>query len=137
MYKSHILNDNKILKNIRENYGRINERLVSESIRILNDDYNIKVGDIVVDKYNYIGMVTGAEVDGLENYLIYNSYKQVLFRVHTLKFNLNGSFNKNNHSLHIYSDISDKVKVVGNISEYKTDKDRMKLFKSLNLKRLL
>ena len=132
MNHSTVLNDNPILKEIRNNYGRIEQRLISESIRILKEEYSIEVGDIVLDKYNNMGVITGVEIGGLQNYLFKDNYEDVVFWVNSRRFNLNGSYNKNYHSLSIYSDL-DNVKTIGNISIQKTDKDRRKLYKSLNL----
>jgi len=132
MKHSTVLNDNPILKEIRNNYGRIEQRLINESIRILKEEYNIEVGDIVLDKYNNMGVITGVEIGGLHNYLFKDNYEDVVFWVNSRRFNLNGSYNKNYHSLSIYSDL-DNVKTIGNISIQKTDKDRRKLYKSLNL----
>ena len=132
MKHSTVLNDNPILKEIRNNYGSIEQRLINESIRILKEEYSIEVGDIVLDKHNNMGVITGVEIFNLPNYLINNNYEDVMFYVHSQRFNLNGSYNKNYHSLSIYSDL-DNVKTIGNISIQKTDKDRRKLYKSLNL----
>lgn len=132
MKHSTVLNDNPILKEIKNKYGEIEQRLINESIRILKEEYSIEVGDIVLDKHNNMGVITGVEIFNLTNYLINNNYEDVMFYVHSRRFNLNGSYNKNYHSLSIYSDL-DNVKTIGNISIQKTDKDRRKLYKSLNL----
>tara|TARA_B100001769_G_C22103924_1_gene596238 strand:+ start:99 stop:500 length:402 start_codon:yes stop_codon:yes gene_type:complete len=133
MKDSTVLNDNPILKEIKNKYGEINERLINESIRILKEEYSIEVGDIVLDKHNNMGVITGVEIFNLPKYLINSNYEDVMFYVHSQRFNLNGSYNKNYHSLSIYSDL-ENVKTIGNISLHKTDKDRRKLYKSLNLK---
>ena len=133
MKHSTVLNDNPILKEIKNKYGEINERLINESIRILKEEYSIEVGDIVLDKHNNMGVITGVEIFNLPKYLINSNYEDVMFYVHSQRFNLNGSYNKNYHSLSIYSDL-ENVKTIGNISLHKTDKDRRKLYKSLNLK---
>ena len=132
MKDSTVLNNNPILKEIRNKYGEINQRLISESVRILKEEYNIEVGDIVLDRHNNMGVITGVEIFNLHSYLIKSNYEDVTFYVHSQRFNLNGSYNKNYHSLSIYSDL-DNVKTIGNISIQKTDKDRRKLYKSLNL----
>lgn len=132
MKHSTVLNDNPILKEIKNKYGEIEQRLINESIRILKEEYSIEVGDIVLDKHNNMGVITGVEIFNLTNYLINNNYEDVMFYIHSRRFNLNGSYNKNYHSLSIYSDL-DNVKTIGNISIQKTDKDRRKLYKSLNL----
>ena len=132
MKHSTVLNDNPILKEIRNNYGIIEQRLISESIRILKEEYSIEVGDIVLDNHNNMGVITGVEIVGLHNYLFKDNYEDVLFWVNARRFNLSGSYNKLNSRLHIYSDL-DNIKIIGNISIQKTDKDRRKLYKSLNL----
>tara|TARA_Y100000589_G_scaffold174768_1_gene165895 strand:- start:392 stop:802 length:411 start_codon:yes stop_codon:yes gene_type:complete len=132
MKDSTVLNNNPILKEIRNKYGEINQRLISESVRILKEEYNIEVGDIVLDRHNNMGVITGVEIFNLHSYLIKSNYEDVTFYVHSQRFNLNGSYNKNYHSLSLYSYL-DNVKTIGNISIQKTDKDRRKLYKSLNL----
>lgn len=132
MKDSTVLNNNPILKEIRNKYGEINQRLISESIRILKEEYNIEVGDIVLDRHNNMGVITGVEIFNLHSYLIKSNYEDVTFYVHSRRFNLNGSYNKNYHSLSLYSYL-ENVKTIGNISIQKTDKDRRKLYKSLNL----
>ncbi len=136
MKHSTVLNDNPILKEIKNKYGEIEQRLINESIRILKEEYSIEVGDIVLDKDNNMGVITGVEIFNLTNYLINNNYEDVMFYVHSRRFNLNGSYNKNYHSLNIYSDLGN-VKSIGNISIQKTDKDRRKLYKSLNLNKTI
>ena len=133
MKDSTVLNNNPILKEIKNKYGEINQRLISESIRILKEEYSIEVGDIVLDKYNNMGVITGVEIFNLHSYLIKSNYEDVTFHVHSQRFNMNGSYNKNYLSLNIYSDLNN-VKTVGNISTHKSDKDRRKLYKSLSLK---
>ena len=128
-----VLNDNPILKEIRNKYGRIEQRLISESIRILKEEYSIEVGDIVLDNHNNMGVITGVEIGGLHNYLFKDNYEDVLFWVNARRFNLSGSYNKLNSRLYIYSDL-DNIKIIGNISIQKTDKDRRKLYKSLKIK---
>ena len=44
MKDSTVLNNNPILKEIKNKYGEINQRLISESIRILKEEYSIEVG---------------------------------------------------------------------------------------------
>ena len=133
MEDSTVLNNNPILKEIKNKYGEIEQRLINESIRILKEQYSIEVGDIVLDKDNNMGVITGVEIFNLPNYLINNNYEDVMFNVQSQRLNLNGSYNKNYHSLNIYSDL-DNVKTIGNISIQKTDKDRRKLYKSISLK---
>lgn len=133
MEDSTVLNNNPILKEIKNKYGEIEQRLINESIRILKEEYSIEVGDIVLDKDNNMGVITGVEIFNLPNYLINNNYEDVMFNVQSQRLNLNGSYNKNYHSLNIYSDLYN-VKTIGNISVQKTDKDRRKLYKSLSLK---
>ena len=133
MKHSTVLNDNPILKEIKNKYGEIEQRLINESIRILKEEYSIEVGDIVLDKDNNMGVITGVEIFNLPNYLINSNYEDVMFNVQSQRFNLSGSYNKNYHSLNIYSDLYN-VKTIGNISVHKTDKDRRKLYKSISLK---
>ena len=128
-----VLNDTPILKEIRNKYGRIEQRLISESIRILKEEYSIEVGDIVLDNHNNMGVITGVEILGLHDYLFKDNYEDVLFWVNARRFNLSGSYNKLNSRLYIYSDL-DNIKIIGNISIQKTDKDRRKLYKSLKIK---
>ena len=70
MKDSTVLNNNPILKEIRNKYGEINQRLISESVRILKEEYNIEVGDIVLDRHNNMGVITGVEIFNLHSYLI-------------------------------------------------------------------
>lgn len=128
---NYSLDNNEVLVNIREKYGWIEDRLYRESIRILNEEYNIKVGDIVIDRFDNMSVINGVEVFGLHDYLFRPYKKGVGFRIHSHRFNKNGTFKKNYYASSIWSENIESIKVVGNISEYKTPKDRVKLYKSL------
>lgn len=136
MNKKNILNHNEVLINIRDNYGRIEERLRRESVRILNDEYNIKVGDIVLDRNSNMGVITGVWIYGLHDYIIFDEVrKDVGFHIYTHRINSSdGGYSKTRQRLDIWGDI-DTIKVVGNIVEHNTNKERKKLYDSLNIKK--
>jgi hypothetical protein len=136
MDKKNILNHNEVLINIRDNYGRIEERLRRESVRILNDEYNIKVGDIVLDRNNNMGVITGVWIYGLHDYIIFDEVrKDVGVHIYTHRINSsNGGYSKTRQRLDIWGDI-DTIKVVGNVKDYNTNKERKKLYDSLNIKK--
>ena len=134
--KSNILNNNKVLKNIRDNYGRIEERLRRESVRILNDEYNIKIGDIILDRKGDMGIITGLWIYGLHDYMFFDNVREdVGFHIYTHRINSsNGGYSKTKQRLDIWGDI-DTIKVVGNVADYNTDKERKKLYDSLKIKK--
>jgi len=136
--KINNLNHNKVLINIRNNYGIIEERLKRESLRILKDEYNINVGDIILDQFNNMGTITGVSIYGLHDHILYYGLKEdVTFSIDTHKINhSSGKFSKRgNRELSVYGMDYSKLKVVGNIVEHNTNYLRMKLYNSLNIKK--
>ncbi len=135
--KINNLNHNKVLINIRNNYGIIEERLKRESLRILKDEYNINVGDIILDQFNDMGVITGVSIYGLHDHILYYGLKEdVIFSIDTHRINhSNGKFSRNRHELNVYGMDYSKLKVVGNIVEHNTNYLRMKLYNSLNIKK--
>jgi len=135
--KSNILNNTEVLKNITDKYGRIEERLKRESLHILKDEYNINVGDIIVDQFNNMGVITGVSIYGLNDHILYYGLREdVIFVLDTHNINhSNGKFSKNRHGLSVYDMDYSKLKVVGNIEEHNTNYSRMKLYNSLKIKK--